>query len=510
MKSRRPRDPIPLAANVLDADAASAIFEIAELLVVVLDRDARIVRFNPACEKATGFRAEELLGQPVWRLVPDDQRDDVEAIFRELRDTGRSSLHENEWFTKDGGRRRIAWSNAATRDEGGATSRVIGTGIDVTELRSSQSEQKDSREHLEEIVHSAMDAIVSVDESQQIVLFNPAAEEMFGRKTSEVLGHPLDVLIPERFRDVHHDHVRRFAGSGATSRRMGQLGHVWGVRASGEEFPVEASISRAHVQGDPRLTVILRDVTERERAAEVARRLHQTEELASLGTLITGIAHDIGTPLNVILGYMGMLGRSLRDEKDRERLEIVREQVERVSGLVQTLMNFARPQPQTAAALRVEEVLERALDLIPETARRRGIAIDRDFGQTATIPAQGERLERAFLNLLVNACDAMAERGGVLRVSTKPHEGGVRIRVADTGAGIPEDVLARIFEPFFTTKKRGRGSGLGLFVTRGIIAEQGGTIDVQSEVGKGTEFMIWLSGETATAGKDPVSRPLPE
>jgi PAS domain S-box-containing protein len=467
---------------------------------------------------------------------------------------------------------------------------------------------------LANIVHSAMDAIVSVDEARRIVLFNPAAEKMFGRSSAEVVGEPLDILLPERYRGAHREHVNRFARSGQTSRRMGQLGRVWGLRANGEEFPVEASIS----QGSP-LTVILRDVTAQERAAEASRllasivrssddaivgsdlegriltwnpaaqeiygyyrheaegeklamlvppeglaeletllarvrrgesvghletlglrkdgrtfavslgvsplrdgsgtivgasliardvsqqrslerRLRQTEELASVATLITGIAHDIGTPMNVILGYTGMLARALHEEKDRERLRIVREQVERVIRLVQTLMNFARPQQHDSASiLRVEEILERSLQLITETARHRRIAIERDFDETAPIRAQGERLERAFLNLFVNACDAMVE-GGVLRVATRTLEtGGVEVRIEDTGAGIAPEDLERIFEPFYTTKAPGRGSGLGLLVTRGIVLEHMGAIDVQSELGKGTQFRSRLPGEPAVA-----------
>jgi protein-histidine pros-kinase len=605
-------------SHALDAEAAAAIFEAASLLVVILDRDARILRFNAACERATGFRADELLGQTVWRLIPDDQLADVEVVFRELRDTGRSNLHENDWNTKTRGRRRIAWSNVAVRDASGAVVRVIGTGIDVTELRASEAQRSESDARLVSIVHSAMDAIVTVDEAQRVVLFNPAAAKMFGRASAEVVGRPLDLLIPERFRGAHPEHMNRFARSGQTSRRMGQLGHVWGLRANGEEFPVEASISQVRSRAGALLTVILRDVTDRERATattallasivrssddaiiatdrdgriltwnpaaqeiygyprheaeggrlamlippeirpeldsllarvhhgrsighletiglrkdgrrfdvslgisprrngsgaiagasvvardisehrDLERRLHQTEELASVATLITGIAHDIGTPMNVILGYTGMLARSLSAEKDRERLRIIREQVERVVRLIQTLMNFARPQqPEAASFARVEEILERSLRLITETARHRRIAIERDFAETAPIRAKGDRLERAFLNLLVNACDAMTE-GGVLRVATTELENAVEIRIEDTGAGIDPATLERIFEPFYSTKAPGRGSGIGLLVTRGIILEHLGAIDVRSELGKGTAFRIRLPREPAAA-----------
>jgi PAS domain S-box-containing protein len=604
----------------LDQETAVAILEAATLLVVVLDRDARIERFNAACERTTGFLAHEIVGEPVWRLIPDDQLPDVEVVFGELRDTGRSNLHENDWLTKSGARRRIAWSNTAVRDAGGAITRVIGTGIDVTEFRAAERERHESDARLAGIVHSAMDAIVTVDEAQRVVLFNPAAEKMFGRASSDVLGQPLDPLIPERFRPAHVQHMSRFARSGATSRRMGQLGRVWGVRANGEQFPIEASISQMRSGEGALFSVILRDVTDQERAAattallasivrssddaiigtdrdgriltwnpaaqlcfgyahheiegeplevlvpeeereairmliaqgrqgrsaghleivglrqdghrfdvslglsprrdgsgaiagasvivrdiserrNLERRLRQTEELAALATLITGIAHDIGTPMNVILGYTDMLARSQHEEKNRERIRIIKEQVERVTRLIQTLMNFARPQRETPRSLRVEDVAERALGLIAETARKRGIALERAYGDTAPVLAESERLERAFIDLLVNACDAMAQ-GGRLRVATGPLDGGVEIRIEDTGSGIAPDALDRIFEPFFTTKPRGKGTGLGLPVTRGIVLDHGGTIEVESELGKGTTFRIQLPRGPAVAKGD--------
>jgi PAS domain S-box-containing protein len=594
----------------LEQEVASATLEAASVLVVILDRDARILKFNAACERVTGFRAEEIMGELVWRLIPEDQLPEVEAVFRELRDTGRSNLHENDWLTKGGARRRIAWSNAAVRDARGSVEQMIGTGIDVSELHASESRRRESELRLAGIVASAMDAIVTVDESQRIVLFNPAAEQMFGRSSAEVSLQPLDLLIPERFRAAHREDMERFARSARTSRRMGQLGRVQGLRANGEEFPVEAAISKTSSESGTLLTAILRDVTKQDRAAETTRllasivrssddailgtdrdgriltwnpaaqetygyslheiegepltslvpeevrdalrelldqarqgrtvghvetvglrkdgrrfdvsfgvsprrdgtgaiagasvivrdisvrknlerRLRQTEELAALATLVTGIAHDIGTPMNVILGYTDMLARGLREEKDLERIRIIKEQVERVTRLIQSLMNFARPQRETPRLLRLEDVAERSLGLIGETARKRGIAIERAFGETPRVNARGERLERAFLDLFVNACDAMPQ-GGTLRVAIRALRDGVEIRIEDTGTGIAPDALERIFEPFYTTKPRGKGTGLGLLVTRGIVVEHGGTIDVQSELGKGACFAIWL------------------
>jgi PAS domain S-box-containing protein len=346
---------------------------------------------------------------------------------------------------------------------------------------------------LASIVRSSDDAIIATDRDGRILTWNPAAQEIYGYPRHEAEGGRLAMLIPPEIRPeldsllarVHH------------GRSIGHLETI-GLRKDGRRFDVSLGISpRRNGSGAiAGASVVARDISEHR---DLERRLHQTEELASVATLITGIAHDIGTPMNVILGYTGMLARSLSAEKDRERLRIIREQVERVVRLIQTLMNFARPQqPEAASFARVEEILERSLRLITETARHRRIAIERDFAETAPIRAKGDRLERAFLNLLVNACDAMTE-GGVLRVATTELENAVEIRIEDTGAGIDPATLERIFEPFYSTKAPGRGSGIGLLVTRGIILEHLGAIDVRSELGKGTAFRIRLPREPAAA-----------
>jgi PAS domain S-box-containing protein len=617
-----------LAAEREEADSRLAAIVVSAMdAIVTIDEAQRIVLFNPAAEQMFGRTAEEVLGQPLDVLVPERfravHREHVERFARSGQSSRRMGQLGNVWGLRASGEEfPIEASISQMRTADGLLLTVILR--DVSELRAHQARRRESELRLAGIVLSAMDAIVTVDESQRILFFNPAAEKMFGRSAEEMIGRSLDVLIPARLRAAHREHTRSFLRSGQTSRRMGQLGRVWGLRASGEEFPIEASISHTMSATGPLLTVILRDVTDQERAAatgallasivrssddaiigtdlegriltwnpaaekiygyegqEIAgslltrlmpeerhaelgtildevrrgrsighletvgirrdgrrfdvslgvsprddagaivgasviardisehrtleRRLRQAEELAAVATLVTGIAHDIGTPMNVILGYTDMLARSIQRAKDRERLRIIREQVERVTRLIQTLMNFARPHRESPQPLRVEDVADRALALIGETARKRRIAIERAYGDTPTILAHGDRLERAFLDLFVNACDAMPE-GGILRVATRALPEGLEIAIEDTGTGIAPEALARIFETFFTTKPRGKGTGLGLLVTRGIIAEHGGTIDVESDVGKGTAFCIRLPQEAVEAPRDDDGTP---
>jgi PAS domain S-box-containing protein len=238
------------------------------------------------------------------------------------------------------------------------------------------------------------------------------------------------------------------------------------------------------------------DITARKRAEEAERLAEQrariAEELASLGTLTAGIAHDVGTPVNVILGYARMMERSLADENERERARVIAEQAQRVTGLIQTLLNVARPGERTPVPVRLDRVLDTALSFVHEKLHARGIESRQTFEPVEEIRGDPDRLQQVFLNLFLNAADAMPD-GGVLTVTLSEVDGGrVQIEICDTGAGIPPESLSRIFDPFFTTKPRGEGSGLGLLVSRRIVVEHGGTIEVTSEVDHGTCFRIQL------------------
>jgi len=229
--------------------------------------------------------------------------------------------------------------------------------------------------------------------------------------------------------------------------------------------------------------VVLRHTRAEARAAE---------ELASIATLVAGLAHEIGTPMGVIQGHAKMLEAKVRDDVDaRWRLETIQSQIARISKIIQTLLNMARPRKARRVPVTLEPLLETTLSFVAEKLGRRGIEVERDFAPTPSVQGDPERLQQLFLNLFLNAADAMA-KGGRLRVSLGAADGAVEVRVADTGAGIRPEELEHIFDPFFTTKPAGEGNGLGLMVCKGIVGDHGGAIEVSSEVGAGTAFQISL------------------
>jgi len=361
----------------------------------------------------------------------------------------------------------------------------------VTERRSLEQQLTASESRLNGILQSAMDAIITVDDWQNVVLFNEAAEKMFQCPAEEAIGQSIDRFIPPRFREAHHDHVQRFARSGITNRKMGLLGAVTGLRADGEEFPIEASISQITVAGAKYFTVILRDISERER---IERQLRQAERLAEVGTLAAGMAHEIGTPMNVILGRAEQLMRKTEDEATRRGLATITAQVERITKIMNQLLAFTRRKPSERRAVNLGQVLDDCLEVLQDRIRRSGLTVESNYETTlhpVHVHADPDQMSQVFLNLLINAIHAMPAKGR-LRIALDLVGSQVKTVVADTGHGIPEEDLPKIFHPFFTTKESGQGTGLGLTVAHNIVQEHGGTITVESKSGEGTAFTILL------------------
>src|SRR5215470_4193067 len=189
------------------------------------------------------------------------------------------------------------------------------------------------------ILASAMDAIVTVDESHRIVLFNASAEKMFRCSAGDALGQSLDRFIPDRFRVAHRDHIRVFGETNVTQRTMGKLRSLFGLRYDGEEFPIEASISQIDAEGHKLFTAIIRDVTEKKRLESQFLRAQRME---SIGTLAGGIAHDLNNVLSPILTAVELLQMRLNDESSHRLLSILHTNAVRGSEMIKQVLSFAR------------------------------------------------------------------------------------------------------------------------------------------------------------------------
>ena len=257
---------------------------------------------------------------------------------------------------------------------------------------------------------------------------------------------------------------------------------------------VAAAFNRMADQLDAARRRILAD---RERALDLEQQLRHAETLSVAGKLASGIAHEVGTPLNIISGRAEMIFASLPpDHPAREDVQIIVEQIDRISAIIRSLLDTVRLRKPEIQGVPVQPAVTGVLALLEHLARRRGIVLEAqvpaDLPEVAADPAQ---LQQVLLNLLMNAIEATPDGGrGAVEARATVHGGqpGVSVSVIDTGVGIPPEARSRIFDAFFTTKAPGQGTGLGLAICRDIVRDHGGTIGVQSRPGQGTTFTVWL------------------
>ncbi len=425
-----------------------------------------------------------------------------------------------------------------------------------TELQHSTTALDESRARFADIIGSAMDAIITMDERHRVVIFNAAAEKMFGLAAKDALGQLINRFIPARFHGRHDQHVERFGRAGITTRAMGALGEVTASRESGEEFPAEASISRIHSGG--LFTVILRDVTERRRAEDHVRRLNadlaeanasltseiaerrQAEEaraklesqlrhvqkIESVGLLAGGVAHDFNNLLTPILANADLLMSDLPPGDPRQSLIAeIGQAAERARLVTHQLLAFGRKQMLDLKDIDLADAVRRFEHMLRRTIRE-DIRIE-VVARSASSPVRADvgQIEQVLLNLAINARDAMSA-GGALTIEVqdvvlddeyaREHSevkagSYVMLAVSDTGTGIDPSAREHLFEPFFTTKDRDKGTGLGLSTVHGIVKQHGGSISVYSEPGRGTTFKVYLPRLAKATEADAARRaPPPE
>ncbi|HEV8585999.1 MAG TPA: ATP-binding protein [Methylomirabilota bacterium] len=236
---------------------------------------------------------------------------------------------------------------------------------------------------------------------------------------------------------------------------------------------------------------------ETERALDLERQLRHAQTLAVAGRLATSLAHEVGTPLNIISGRAETLLQGLPDEdRRREELSVIIGQIDRISGIIRSLLTTVRPDRPKIEEVDIAGVLERVLPLLRHAARRHDVTLDADVPPgVGAVLADANQLQQVLINLVMNAVEVMPA-GGAVRVEAEraaaDGRAGVRLRVRDTGPGIPADLRARVFEPFFTTKPPGQGAGLGLTICRDIVHEHGGSIEVAEPERGGAVVSVWL------------------
>ncbi len=373
----------------------------------------------------------------------------------------------------------------------GQVATAIENGRLYRELHLKAEELGRVREFNENILESLDDGLVVFDTAERIVRWNRALESFYGGSARDAVGRPLTDLFDAEFVEALRA-ARQEHPYGATLYRVpltARNADRTKLLLNATEVPLQNTAGGAAVDGT---ILLLEDITERVRLEE---QLQISEKMASIGLLAAGVAHEVNTPLTGISSFTQMLldGADPADPKTA-LLEKIEKQTFRAAKIVNSLLNLSRPAPVTNERMEVDlnAVVADVFALLEHQFEVAKIKVRREVAGSA-LPVLGieHQLQQVFLNLFLNARDAMP-RGGWLTVTTRLDGRRAIAEISDTGSGIPAEHLARIYDPFFTTKAIGRGTGLGLSITYGIVREHDGSIECDSAVGQGTRFVLSL------------------
>lgn len=354
------------------------------------------------------------------------------------------------------------------------------------------------KEFNESIVESINVGLLAVDLEGRVTRCNSALEHLLGVRRDEAIGLHVEELFAEDFAETLNQVL------GTNRWRLTELRHIYKLHtATRSGRPLVLNVALAPLQADSQgrtgALVVLEDVTTRMRLEE---QLQQREKLSSIGLLAAGVAHEVNTPLTGVSSYTQMLMGMLPETDPKHALlQKVRRQADRASDIVNNLLNFSRTGGATEfTELSINRVLDDTLQLLEPQLRRSQIEIVRDYDKDIpNLYGNAVKLQQVFTNLILNARDAIPE-GGRIKLSTSSTEDDMlTVEVSDTGIGIAPENVAKIYDPFYTTKGVGRGTGLGLAVSYGIVQEHSGHISVESTPGKGTTFRITLPTVNARA-----------
>jgi two-component system, NtrC family, sensor kinase len=488
----------------------SLLTEMTQEGIMMVDEDQRIIFANTRMAEIFGATKEDLLNKEVGQVLSAQHvgmiQDMTGRVGRENPEQLRfcSTMPSSASKAKDGRAYETCMAAASIGNQ------VITCLYfrDLTQRIEIEEQLRNANSFLENIIRSSVDGIVVVDTEGTVLMFNEGAESILGYRAEEVIGHPevfRQFYDPELAREI----MRRMRSSQYGSPGKLNTTRVTFIRRDGEEVPVNFSAAIIR-EGERELGSVgifsdMREQLRIRRELEEARvQLMQAEKIASLGRLAAGVAHEINNPLAGILIYADMLMKDLSHHPQwSQDLQEIIDQTLRCKQIVTRLLEFSRQPLGQRLSFDVNDLLDRCIELLRHQPLFHDVEVLHDLqSDLPEIVGDPGQIQQVLTNIIINAANAMKGKGR-LTISSRfnPEGGEVLINFADTGPGVPPEILDKIFEPFFTTKRPGEGTGLGLSVAYGIVQQHAGSIRVENSPAGGAVFTVHLPLESS----EPVS-----
>jgi histidine kinase len=466
------------------------LFERVPCIITVQDRNYKLIRYNREFEEKFSPQA----GDYCYAAYKGREEKCIVCPVERTFEDGMSHFSEERGFNKDGSPTHWIVNTSPIKDENGEIVAAMEMSLDVTETKLLEQELEKSEKKYAAIFDHIPNPVFVLDmKTLEILDCNTSIETVYGYKKEELIARS----FLELFRPEEQDRYRNLI---QTKSVINQARHVG---KNGRPLFVNIRISGFEHPGEKVYLVTTSDITQR---LQTEQQLIQAGKMATLGEMATGVAHELNQPLSVIKTASRFFMKKIRNkEKIKDDIlltmsEEIDTYVDRATKIINHMRQFGRKSDVTLEKVQVNLTMEKALQILGQQLKVRGIEVVREFEQDLPpVMADPDRLEQVFINLLINARDAIDERW-----QDQPHQSGdkkitlkttsnaetVTAEVHDTGTGIPAPILDRIFEPFFTTKKVGQGTGLGLSISYGIIQDCNGSIQAVSRKDEGTGFII--------------------
>ncbi len=457
--------------------------------IITTDAKGVITSCSQGASEMLGIPPSEAIGKQVSAFYTGGEPE-VRSLMERLNEQGRLRNYFTEIVTDTGRKTPIALSASAIRDRQDKIVGTIGVAHDLTEIRRLEDELARKNRFMANILRDSADAIITMDPNDIVTSWNKGAESIFGYLADEIIGKSVDILIPPELREERELEwiSRKFMAQGAVRSHQTE-------RITKDGRRIQIIFTRTAIRDDSGRVIgsssVIKDVTS---FRSLERQLADAEHLATLGELSAGLAHEIKNPLAGIKGAIDVIRDSPSlTGKHRDVLGDVIHEVNRIDKIVKDLLNYAKPKPPSHSTVDMPELAHRIAAIARSTLKYNSFPIQ--VTQLTPIPqftGDETQLEQVLLNLLLNAQKAMHPEGGHIEVilSYDRKAASLRMDVIDDGPGIPEEIRKRIFQPFFTT--RTDGAGLGLATCLKNVQYHGGTIEVHSEEGHGTTFVVTI------------------